>query len=100
MLQVIYVGLGSFVGGALRYIISLLLSNKAAHFPFATFFVNILGSFLIGLVMGVFINGFFNENYRLFLVTGVLGGFTTYSAFSYETFELIKTGNIKTLFML
>lgn len=73
----ILVGLGSFLGGFSRYIFSLIIPNS--HLPFDILFVNVFGSFLIGLLFP----GLREEpSLRLFFLTGVLGGFTTFSAFS------------------
>jgi fluoride exporter len=60
-------------------------------FPYGTLTVNLLGSFLISLVMGVALNtGAVSPNVRIFLTTGILGGFTTYSSFNYETMALLE----------
>lgn len=87
------VGLGSFIGGIARYLLSLPLPIKlGTHFPWATFAVNILGCFAIGLVYAIFEKGLISTEWRLFLATGILGGFTTFSAFSYETVFLFRSG--------
>ena len=88
------VGTGSFIGGILRYSLSqFLLQRTAAGFPFATMAVNIIGCFLIGLALGVSEKGQLTDSFKLFLATGLLGGFTTFSAFSHETMQLIRDGN-------
>lgn len=88
------VGAGSFIGGVLRYLLSLLINNRSfSGFPYGTLVVNILGCFLIGIIYGLADKGSVTENWRLFLATGILGGFTTFSAFSYETFSMLRAGS-------
>ena len=94
MRTVLLVGLGSFIGGAGRYMLSMFIQNKAANsFPYGTLTVNVLGCFLIGIVLGVSARSGIPHEWRLFLATGILGGFTTFSAFSYESITLIRDGN-------
>ncbi len=93
MLKVLYVGLGGFIGCILRYLVNLLAPKLlGAQFPYATLIVNTLGAFLIGLVLTLGENRISPEA-KVFLVTGILGGFTTFSAFSYETLSLFSAGN-------
>ncbi|HWR23980.1 MAG TPA: fluoride efflux transporter CrcB [Feifaniaceae bacterium] len=93
MLKALYAGLGGFIGCVLRYLVNLLAPKLlGAQFPYATLIVNTLGAFLIGLVMTLGENRISPEA-RIFLVTGILGGFTTFSAFSYETVSLFSAGN-------
>jgi CrcB protein len=63
-------------------------------FPYGTLTVNILGCFLIGVVFGIADRGTISPEWRLFLATGVIGGFTTFSAFSYETITLLRSGHL------
>jgi len=89
------IGLGSFIGGVLRYLLSQFVQLKiVSAFPFGTFIVNVIGCFFIGLVFGLAEKGNLTNEWRLFLITGVLGGFTTFSAFSNETVALIREGNL------
>jgi len=89
----IAIGAGSFIGGVFRYLLSLFIHTKTTTlFPLGTFTVNIIGCFFIGIVFGIFDNGQMSNEWKLFLATGVLGGFTTFSAFSVETFKLFKDG--------
>jgi len=87
------IGAGSFIGGIFRYLLSLLIQAKTAtNFPLGTLIVNILGCFFIGIVFGIFDKGQMSHEWKLFLATGVMGGFTTFSAFSLETFHLLREG--------
>ncbi len=88
------IGIGSFIGGISRYLLSGAVQSKTAGlFPWGTLAVNITGCLLIGVVYGFADKGQMTNDWRLFLATGVLGGFTTFSAFSYETAELMRNGN-------
>jgi CrcB protein len=84
--------LGAGIGGALRHGVNVAAVRWLGYgFPFGTLFVNIAGSFLIGLAAGYFaFRPGIGQHMRLFLTTGVLGGFTTFSAFSLDTAVLIE----------
>lgn len=91
--NILFCSLGGFIGAILRYKIGgfVLHHTKNSTFPFSTFAVNFLGSFLFGFLF--FWNQkhqFFNQQYSIFIFTGILGAFTTFSAFCYETVYLIK----------
>ena len=92
--RLLWVSLGSAIGGALRYFTSqLALGLLGSSFPYGTLAVNLIGSFLIGLIMHLGISStLISPTLRLFLTTGVMGGFTTYSAFNYETLTLLREG--------
>ncbi len=95
MQKIIYVGIGGFIGASIRYLISM---NSARLFnsniPLGTLIVNVLGGFLIGLIMELSIStNFISPNLKLFLTTGIMGGLTTFSTFSYETINLMDDGN-------
>ncbi len=93
MKLLLLIGAGSFIGGVFRYLLSLLVQAKIlSTFPFGTLTVNIFGCFLIGLVFGLTDRGDFSQEWRLFLVTGLIGGITTFSAFSIETVALLGDG--------
>ncbi|AMM51740.1 hypothetical protein TH61_11905 [Rufibacter sp. DG15C] len=95
MKMILAIGLGSFLGGISRYLLSLAIQTKVGtSFPFGTLGVNLIGCFLIGLVFGLAEKGNLSNEWRLFLATGVLGGFTTFSAFSYETVALLRDGQL------
>jgi CrcB protein len=87
------VGAGSFIGGVLRYLTAQFVQSKfLSAFPFGTLAVNIAGCFAIGLVFGLSERMNMGAEWRLFLATGICGGFTTFSAFSNETFSLLRDG--------
>lgn len=91
------VGLGGFIGSVLRYVATIVITNRlASAFPYATFTINIVGSFVIGLVMGLALKGNMSENVRLFFATGLCGGFTTFSAFSIENLKLLQSNEVLT----
>ena len=97
MRMILAIGVGSFIGGVSRYLLSVLIQAKtAAHFPVGTLAVNIAGCLLIGVVFGFFEKGQVAPAWYLFLTTGVLGGFTTFSAFSVETLALFRNGHVGT----
>jgi len=90
---ILAIGTGSFIGGVLRYLVSQLVQSKfLSAFPFGTLTVNIIGCFLIGLVFGLTEKVNLTQEWRLFLATGLLGGFTTFSAFSIETVTMFRDG--------
>lgn len=94
--NLLIVGIGSFLGGMLRYLISLLMKNFCGQgFPWATLLVNLMGCFLIGLIFGLFsrFNGV-NSLWCLLLTTGFCGGFTTFSSFANEGLQLLSIGNV------
>jgi len=93
--KVIYVGLGGFIGASLRYLISKQASTCFnLNIPLGTLIVNVLGGFLIGLIMEFSLStDLVSPNLRLFLTTGIMGGLTTFSTFSYETIGLISDGS-------
>ncbi len=83
------VGLGGALGSMLRYVFYLAITVK--QFPLATFAVNIIGSFIIGAVLALSLkDDLFLNNWKLFLATGICGGFTTFSAFSMENITLLQ----------
>jgi CrcB protein len=89
------IGTGSFIGGVLRYSISQFIQTKIlSTFPFGTLGVNIIGCFVIGLVFALSERTNMSPEMRLFLATGICGGFTTFSAFSNETFSLMRDGQL------
>ncbi len=99
MKSIVLVALGGALGAVLRYFFSVLLKDYThIHFPVNTFLVNAIGCFCIGLCYALFMNnGNFND-IKLLLIVGVLGGFTTYSAFSFEIVLMFKQQLIKQAF--
>lgn len=97
MLNCLAVGLGGFVGSVLRYLVGKIPIKNPCGFPINTFLINILGSFVIGCIVAVAAKNLsINPRLMLFLKVGVCGGFTTFSTFSLESGELIKSGQILT----
>ena len=94
--RVLLVALGGGIGSVLRYGTSLIAARwLGVDFPYGTLIVNVVGSFLIGVVQELAgETGMIREPTRLFLSAGVMGGFTTYSAFSYETVRLVQLGGV------
>jgi fluoride exporter len=85
--------LGGAIGSGARYLFSTAMSRVFGNFPIGTLGVNVIGSFVISAVMVVALDkGAIGVDARLFIVTGVLGGFTTYSSFNYETLHLVQSG--------
>jgi CrcB protein len=92
--QVLAIGIGGAIGSLLRFWMSSWVHSFAGRsFPYGTLAVNVLGCFVVGMLF-VFFTERFSENtlLRAGLVIGVLGGFTTFSAFSIETFDLLEQG--------
>ena len=87
--QFLLVGLGGALGSMLRYLCSIFIVQK--NFPFTTLLVNVSGSFIIGVILAYCLkNESFANNWKLFLATGICGGFTTFSTFSAENLQLIE----------
>jgi fluoride exporter len=87
--------LGGAAGAGLRYHVSLLLAPTSGdRWPMATFVVNLSGALAMGLLAGIVISRAVDDGWRLFLGVGVLGGFTTFSAFSLEMWQLLERGHV------
>lgn len=93
MFNILLVALGGGVGAACRYGVSLAMPLRPGEWPWATFTVNVFGSLLIGVLAGwLSTRGEAGEPWRLLLGVGLLGGFTTFSAYSLETLRMIERG--------
>jgi CrcB protein len=93
--RTLVVGAGGFLGSAARYLVQgLVYRYLPADFPYATFFINVTGCYAIGF-LGVLAQEAFlvGPAARLFLMVGILGGYTTFSTFGYETMELLREGS-------
>lgn len=94
--RIMAVGIGSFLGGILRYLISGWAAEVfGAGFPYGTLIVNVVGCFIMSFVMMFGAEmGNIDVNMRLFLTTGIMGALTTFSTFSFETFQFLREGNL------
>ena len=92
MIAYLLVAAGGALGAMARHFCSEVIDSRFPSFPAGTLFVNVAGSFLIGVITAYVVSRGGMENWRLFLVTGVLGGFTTFSSFSLATVKLIQNG--------
>jgi len=92
--QILLVALGSAIGGSFRYLATFLFKTTAEVNFTPTLLVNVVGSFLIGIGFVVLSKGSISEKQGLFLLTGILGGFTTFSGYSLEIFRLLENGQI------
>jgi fluoride exporter len=94
MKEVLFVAAGGAVGSSLRYLLSSgIYTWYGRAFPWGTLAVNVLGSFAIGLLSILLVDKFnVAQEWRLAIVVGVLGGFTTFSAFSWDTLDLMQQG--------
>lgn len=93
------VAFGSIVGGVARYLVSVLfVSQFGEDFPWGTLFVNVTGSFIIGFyatLTGPDGRLLVSANQRLFVMVGICGGYTTFSAFSLETLRFVQAGDVR-----
>jgi len=93
--RILLVGIGGFLGSAMRYIISgWAVKAFGDYIPYGTLLVNVIGCFFIGFIMEASVEIWpISSELRVFLTTGLMGGFTTFSAFSYETMALFSDGS-------
>jgi fluoride exporter len=95
--QFLLIGLGGAIGAILRY--GVAQWKYESHFPFHTFWVNVIGSFVIGICLALFKQSKLDTNTYLFLATGLCGGFTTFSAFSVENMSLLQNDKVVLFFL-
>ena len=88
LVNLLFAGLGGFIGAGARFLAGELL--KFSHFPLATLGVNVLGSFIIGVLFCLNLS----QSVRVFLVVGILGGFTTFSSFSLDSVKFLLEGEL------
>lgn len=95
MLQIIYIGLGGFIGAVSRFLVSRYMNNLLPTFPLGTLTVNIIGSFILGfIVYSISMGKSISPDMRDFITIGILGGFTTMSSFAYESFRLMELNQL------
>ena len=97
MKSLLLVGLGGFVGSVARYKLGGLVLHLTAQerFPYSTFAINVFGCLVVGILAGLVERyEFFSPDARLFLFTGLLGGFTTFSAFGLDAMFLVRRGEL------
>jgi len=101
MKSLFIIGLGGALGSIGRYLVQIAVGKYVTlTFPLGTLIVNITGCFLIGLLYGLAErHAWMNIEWRLFLITGICGGYTTFSSYSYEGIMLLKHGNYTYLFL-
>ena len=94
--SLLIVGTGSFIGGAMRYLLSTYIKNMYGQtFPWGTLVVNLLGCFVFGIIFALFSkHNSTDYTFCLLLTTGICGGFTTFSTFANESVQMIQNGNI------
>lgn len=91
--QLLLVFLGGGLGSICRYLLSKIGNQPTNYLPFGTLLVNVLGSLVIGLILGITLkNQTQNQQITLFLAVGFCGGFTTFSSFAFENFKFLKAG--------
>lgn len=103
MLNILAIFIGGGLGCVARYLIAILMRMQSFNFPFATIMVNIVGSLILGFVAALFWKQTpFHPSLKLAITVGFCGGLTTFSTFSWETFEMIKNGEflLAMLYML
>lgn len=97
MKSVLLVAIGGAIGSVARFKVSSWILHQTVtwKFPLGTFIVNVIGCCVMGLLAGLIVkNEFFSADVRIFLLTGIIGGFTTFSAFGLETFYLLQRNEV------
>ena len=91
----LWVALGSAIGGCLRYALGRMVLNQHTNFPWTTVLINVIGSFVIGFFGTLTVTGSrfeAPESIRIFVMIGLCGGFTTFSSFSLQSYDLARSG--------
>jgi fluoride exporter len=95
MKEILWVGLGGFAGANARYLLGLWVATRfGTTFPYGTFIINVTGSFVLGVVMGLLDAHVLAPALRLSIGIGFVGAYTTFSTFTYETLRLVETGSL------
>jgi fluoride exporter len=97
MQSIFIVGIGGFIGSIMRYLVTIWSNSlfQGTSFPFGTLIANISGCLFLGLLNGWADNHqFFTAQIRLFMFVGILGSYTTFSTFSYETIKMMQNGDL------
>lgn len=94
MKDVLFIGVGGFIGANLRYLLQLWAAGRwGPDFPYGTLLANLVGSFVLGFFLTLISERLVvSPTTRLFIATGVLGGFTTFSSFTVEALNLVQDG--------
>ena len=94
--SLLYIGIGSFIGGIGRYLLQQFVQKQfPSSIPLGTLSVNIIGCFIIGIVYALSAkSNLISPELRLFLATGICGGFTTFSSFAYENVSMVLDGEL------
>ncbi len=94
--KLLLLSVGGSLGTTLRFLVyTFFEKHSSSGFPWATFAVNTLGSFIIGFLWGYFANHYISPGLRMLIFVGFLGSFTTFSTFAFDNFSLLKDGEIK-----
>lgn len=95
LMPIVYVGIGGFLGAVFRYLTTLATQGASITFPYGTLISNVLGCFVIGIVASLAVGStLLSSEARLFLATGVCGGYTTLSSLVYELAQLVDDGEL------
>jgi len=95
-MNLVWVFIGGGLGSLCRYSIARLMLSYKLDFPLATFVANVISCIVLGYLIGLTLKDGLSENMKLLLMTGFCGGFSTFSTFSAESFQLLQNGNIST----
>ena len=94
MIECLCVGLGGFIGSVCRYLMYLIPVTNKTNFPFVTLLINVLGAFALGMIVALTQNKNIDPRIMLMLKIGICRGFTTFSTFAFETFDMLQRGEV------